>query len=150
MNIRRLERQEVLDALHLVWDVFAQDVAPLYTPEGVASFQEFIRYPNIERKMQTEGLALFGAFEGSQMLGAGAILPTGHIALLFVRREHQHRGVGKAILLEMCSFAVQVYRVEKFTVNASPGAVDAYRHMGMHDTAPEQNAGGMRYIPMEM
>ena len=150
MNIRRLERQETLDALHLVWDVFAQDVAPLYTPEGVASFQDFIRYPNIERKMQTEGLALFGAFEGSQLLGVGGILPTGHIALLFVRREYQHRGIGKAILLEMCSFAVQTYRVSKFTVNASPGAVDAYRHMGMHDTAPEQNAGGMRYIPMEM
>ncbi len=150
MNIRRLEKQETLDALHLVWDVFAQDVAPLYTPEGVASFQDFIRYENIERKMQTEGLALFGAFEGNQMLGAGGILPTGHIALLFVRREHQHRGVGKAILLEMCSFAARVYRVEKFTVNASPGAVDAYRHMGMYDTAPEQNTGGMRYIPMEM
>ncbi len=140
----------MLDALHLVWDVFAQDVAPLYTPEGVASFQDFIRYPNIERKMQTEGLALFGAFEGSQLLGVGGILPTGHIALLFVRREYQHSGIGKAILLEMCSFAVQTYRVSKFTVNASPGAVDAYRHMGMHDTAPEQNAGGMRYIPMEM
>ena len=150
MIVRRLERQEVLDALHLVWEVFAQDVAPLYTAEGVASFQDFIRYPNIEKKMQAEGLALFGAFEGPQMLGAGGILPTGHIALLFVRREYQHRGIGKALLMEMCSFAVQVYGVQKFTVNASPGAVDAYRHMGMHDTAPEQNAGGMRYIPMEM
>ena len=150
MIIRRLEGQEVLDALHLVWEVFAQDVAPLYTAEGVASFQDFIRYPNIEKKMQAEGLALFGAFEGPQMLGAGGILPTGHIALLFVRREYQHRGIGKALLMEMCSFAVQVYGVQKFTVNASPGAVDAYRHMGMHDTAPEQNAGGMRFIPMEM
>ena len=93
MIIRRLEGQEVLDALHLVWEVFAQDVAPLYTAEGVASFQDFIRYPNIEKKMQAEGLALFGAFEGPQMLGAGGILPTGHIALLFVRREYQHRGI---------------------------------------------------------
>ena len=150
MIIRRLEGQEVLDALHLVWEVFAQDVAPLYTSEGVASFQDFIRYPNIEKKMQAEGLALFGAFEGPQMLGAGGILPTGHIALLFVRREYQHRGIGKALLMEMCSFAVQVYGVQKFTVNASLGAVDAYRHMGMHDTAPEQNAGGMRFVPMEM
>ena len=64
MIIRRLEGQEVLDALHLVWEVFAQDVAPLYTAEGVASSQDFIRYPYIEKKMQAGGLALFGAFEG--------------------------------------------------------------------------------------
>ena len=150
MIIRRLDRQEILDALHLVWEVFAQDVAPFYTPQGVASFQDFIRYPNIEQKIQTEGLAMFGAYEGMELRGAGAVLPTGHIALLFVRREYQHQGIGKALFTEMCGFAGQVFRVQQVTVNAAPGAVNAFRHMGMYDAAPEQSSGGMRYTPMGM
>ena len=52
MMIRRLYGQEVLDALHLVWDVFVQDVAPCYTSEGVEAFSQFIRYENIEQKMR--------------------------------------------------------------------------------------------------
>ena len=43
MEIRILMQQEILEALHLTWDVFAEDVAPAYTPEGVAQFQEFIK-----------------------------------------------------------------------------------------------------------
>ena len=150
MIIRRLDRQEILDALHLVWEVFAQDVAPFYTPQGVASFQDFIRYPSIEQKIQTEGLAMFGAYEGMELRGAGAVLPTGHIALLFVRRQYQHQGIGKALFTEMCGFAGQVFRVQQVTVNAAPGAVNAFRHMGMYDAAPEQSSGGMRYTPMGM
>ena len=54
--------------LHRMWRLCTQQRVWLL-------FQDFIRYPNIEKKMQAEGLALFGAFEGPQMLGAGGILP---------------------------------------------------------------------------
>ena len=40
MFVRILEAQEILPALHLVWDVFAADVAPYYEPAGVAEFQK--------------------------------------------------------------------------------------------------------------
>lgn len=150
MIIRKLAGPEILDALHLIWEVFDQDVAPDYTPEGVATFQNFIRYPNIVQKMQTDGLVMFGAFEGNLMTGAGGIFSSGHVALLFVRREFRLRGTGRALMGEMCSHAVRVYRVWQITVNAAPGAAEAYRHMGMKDTAPEQTAGGIRYIPMSM
>ncbi len=49
MDVRILQQHEILPALHLVWEVFAEDVAPAYTPEGVAQFQEFIKYDNISR-----------------------------------------------------------------------------------------------------
>ena len=47
MFVRILEAQEILPALHLVWDVFAADVAPYYEPAGVAEFQKFIKYENV-------------------------------------------------------------------------------------------------------
>lgn len=150
MNIRKLENREILEGLHLAWEVFVQDVAPFYTGEGVASFQDFIRYPNIEQKVTREGLTFFGAFEETEMRGVGAVFPSGHISLLFVKREYQRRGIGKGLFMEMCAYASSVYRVRKMTVHAAPAAVDAYRHLGMHDIAPEQYAGGMRFVPMEM
>ena len=47
MEIRILNQQEILPALHLVWEVFAEETAPRYTPEGVAEFQKFIKYENL-------------------------------------------------------------------------------------------------------
>lgn len=47
MDIRILNEQEILPALHLVWEVFAADTAPQYTPEGVGEFQNFIKYEQI-------------------------------------------------------------------------------------------------------
>ena len=38
---------------------------------------------------------------------------------------------------------------DKITVDAAPGAVDKYIHMGMKPTAPEQMVDGKRYTPME-
>lgn len=150
MMIRRLYGQEVLDALHLVWDVFVVDVAPCYTQEGVAAFSQFIRYENIEKKMRTEGMAMFGAFDEIGMKGVGAIHPSGHIALLFVRKEEQKKGIGRQLFQAMCSYGVQTFRVSKITVNASPGSVEAYRRFGMRDAAPEQTGDGIQYTPLEM
>lgn len=99
MMIRRLYGQEVLDALHLVWDVFVQDVAPCYTSEGVEAFSQFIRYENIEQKMRTEGLTVFGAYEGNVLKGAGAIHPSGHIALLFVKKKIRARESGSRFFM---------------------------------------------------
>ena len=44
MNIRKIQIQELLPALHLAAEVFAEDVAPAYTDEGVGRFHEFISY----------------------------------------------------------------------------------------------------------
>ena len=44
MEIRLIKEPELLPALHLVWEVFAQEIAPACTPQGVESFQKFIKY----------------------------------------------------------------------------------------------------------
>ena len=85
MEIRRLEHQELLPALHLVWEVFAQDVAPSYTPEGVAEFQKFIKYENISPLFQKQEQLFFGAFENGRMCGTAAVGNNGHISLFFVK-----------------------------------------------------------------
>ena len=86
MDVRILQQHEILPALHLVWEVFAEDVAPAYTPEGVARFQEFIKYDNIRDMYQKGEITFFGAFEGTKLCGTMAVKSVGHICLFYVRK----------------------------------------------------------------
>lgn len=124
MFVRILEAQEILPALHLVWDVFAADVAPYYEPAGVAEFQKFIKYENVMPGVQKGETVFFGAWEGQELCGVSALnlRQGGHIALLFVRKEWQLRGVGRTLYQEMCRFCVQRLRINRITVNAAPGS----------------------------
>ena len=65
MEIRMLQQPELLPALRLVWEVYADTIAPASTPEGVASFQKFIKYDYISQLWQRGQLVFFGAFEGN-------------------------------------------------------------------------------------
>ena len=76
MDVRILKQHEILPALHLIWEVFAEDVAPAYTPEGVAHFQEFIKYDNISDMYQKGEITFFGAFEGNAVKGFASISGT--------------------------------------------------------------------------
>ena len=81
MEIRILNQQEILPALHLVWEVFAEETAPRYTPEGVAEFQKFIKYENLLPMLQSGGIIFFVAYEGPELTGTLALMSDGHIAL---------------------------------------------------------------------
>lgn len=150
MEIREVGRQEILPALHLIWEVFAKDVAPLYTPEGVGEFQKTIKYEQILRMYDEKELVFLGAYEGREPVGVIAIKPAGHIFLFFVRKSWQGRGVGTRLFQAACRYLSRRHGVRSITVNASPGAVNQYIHMGMRATAPEQFVHGMRFVPMEM
>lgn len=150
MIVRRLGQEEILPALHLIWEVFAVDTAPCYTPQGVVEFQKFIKYENIMRQTAEKNMVFFGAFEGEELLGAGAVQTTGHICLFFVKKNYQKKGIGRMLFHAMCQYCAQGLAVAKITVNAAPGSVEAYRHLGMRETAMEEVAGGIRFTPMEM
>ena len=97
MEIRLLSQQELLPALHLVWEVFAQDVAPSWTPEGVEEFRKFIKYENIAPLFERKEQIFFGAFDGGQMTGVIAVGSDGLISLFFVRKSCQRKGIGKLL-----------------------------------------------------
>lgn len=149
MEIRILMQQEILEALHLTWDVFAEDVAPAYTPEGVAQFQEFIRYENIIGMWQNGEMVFFGALDEGKLCGVLAVKATGHICLFFVKKDWQGKGIGKMLFQTVYNFCAQQLRVGKLTVNAVPDAVEKYRHMGMSQAGEEQQVNGIRFVPME-
>ena len=95
MEIRMLQQPDLLPALHLVWEVYADTIAPTSTPEGVASFQKFIKYDYISEVWQRGELIFFGAYESGILCGTLALRPDGHIALFFVKTDRQGQGIGQ-------------------------------------------------------
>ncbi len=150
MEIRILQKTELLPALHLVWDVFVQDVAPSYTPEGVAEFQKFIKYDNMRSMYDRGEIIFFGAFEGTVLQGVMAVKSIGHICLFYVKKDCQGKGAGRALFDAVYRFCAVSLKTVRITVNAAPDAAAKYQHMGMHQTDAEQNVNGMRFVPMEM
>ena len=150
MEIRILNQQEILPALHLVWEVFAEETAPRYTPEGVAEFQKFIKYENLLPMLQSGGIIFFVAYEGPELTGTLALMSDGHIALFFVRKNWQRKGNGRMLFQSAYNFAAQRLGVRKLTVNSAPSAVEAYLHLGMQITGEEQTQNGITYVPMEV
>lgn len=150
MYVRELNQQEILPALHLVWEVFAEEVAVCYTPEGVAEFQRFIKFENMNRMYRAGEIVMFGAFDGGALAGVISVKSVGHICLFFVKHTYQGRGVGRMLFQAVQNHCIQKLRTGRITVNAAPGAVLKYIHMGMRQTGAERTENGIRYVPMEM
>lgn len=149
MIIKQLENAEILEALHLVWDVFASDVAPSYTRQEVEAFQNYIKYENFLPRVQNKELIVFGARENHELCGVGAIRMDGHISLMFVAKKWQKRGIGKLLFMALQQYSILAFGSAKLTVNSAPGAAGFYRRMGFYETGSEQETNGIRFIPME-
>lgn len=150
MDIRILRQQELLPALHLIWDVFAEDVAPSYAPEGVEEFRDFIKYDNISPMCGRGELIFFGAFEDDELKGSMAVRRDGHICLFFVKKTCQGQGVGRRLFEAAKAYCTEVLKVNKMDVNAAPDAAGHYSSLGFQQSGEEQTVNGIRFLPMEL
>ena len=88
---------------------------------------------------------MLGAFADGRLVGVIATRSAGaHIALFFVEREYQGRGIGKKLFQRMLGGVP----VSRLTVNSSPFAVPIYHKLGFLDTDKEQTVNGLRFTPM--
>ena len=137
--VRRLTREEIPQALELCWRVFLEFEAPEYSPEGVAAFRA-----SLDDEERTRRLDFYGAFDGEKLVGVLCMRAPQHIGGFFVDAAYHRRGIGRRLFKAMR----QDYETQVFTVNASPYAVEAYRHLGFAATDTEQLTDGLRYTPM--
>ena len=93
---------------------------------------------------------VFGAVEGQDLGGVGAVRRDGHISLLFVRPDLRRKGIAKALVGEMCRYCMMQFALMRMTVNASVVSTEAYHHMGFRDLAPVQEKNGIRFVPMDL
>lgn len=64
MEIRKIDNEQILDAVALIWTTFLQFEAPDYSDKGIQSFRNFI-----EDKAILRTLEFFGAYEKEELRG---------------------------------------------------------------------------------
>ena len=142
MKIRKIKKEEMKEALELVWNVFLEYEAPDYTEKGIKEFKKCI-----DDKEWVEARDFYGAFdEENKIVGVIATKDLSHIALFFVDGNYHRQGIGRKLydkvkLLNENNF---------FTVNSSPYAHEVYKHLGFIDTNEEQCVNGLKFYPMKI
>ena len=141
MKIRIIKKEEMKDALELVWQVFLEFEAPDYTDEGINEFKK-----SLDDNNWVNARVFYGAFnEENKLIGVIATKDITHIALFFVKGEYHKQGIGRKLYEKVKS----INDKDVFTVNSSPYAHEIYKHIGFVDTDTEQCINGLKFYPMK-
>lgn len=140
MIIRRIKKEEMPEALKLVWKVFLEFEAPDYSEEGIKEFKKAI-----DDNKWIDARDFYGAFtENNKIVGVIATKDISHIALFFVDGKYHKQGIGKKLFARV----KEINSYGFFTVNSSPYAHEIYKHLGFVDTDKEQCINGLKFYPM--
>ena len=142
LKIRKISKEEMNEALNLVWSVFLKYEAPDYKEEGIREFKK-----TIANKAWLKEREFYGAFdENNKILGVIATKDKTHIALFFVDKKYQKKGIGRKLYEKVKSLNEKGF----FTVNSSPYAHEVYKRLGFIDTDKEQVVNGLKFFPMKV
>ncbi|MDD6212887.1 MAG: GNAT family N-acetyltransferase [Clostridiales bacterium] len=140
-EIRSLTKEEIPEALALIWDVFYEYVSPDYSEEGTETFRNCLH-----DEAYLAGIVFYGAFDGKTMTGAVGIRPERrHICFFFVNGKYHRKGIGTKLFQLM----IQNYSGGPFTLNSSPYGLPFYENLGFAATDQEQIIDGIRFTPMK-
>lgn len=142
---RQIDPSETAAVAALAREVFDQFVAPHYQPDGVLEFQRYASADALSQRHESDHVTLIAEHSG-ELVGMLHFRKPSHVAMLFVRCSFQHKGIGRG-LLAAAGTVVGDADCE-FTVNSSPNAVSAYKHLGFQAIGAEQCVRGIRFIPM--
>ena len=140
ITFRRLEGEEIYDALNLVREVFFAEGNLGYPRQGAQAFLEFV-------SARGEQLTWYGAFDQT-LVGALGRTDEFHIALLFVRGENRKQGIARR-LFEMMKAEARSSACARITVNAAVSARETYEALGFEACGEAETKDGISSIPME-
>jgi GNAT superfamily N-acetyltransferase len=150
ISYRKMKHGEETAIVDLVLRVFAEFIASQYSLEGIAEFKKFACTDALADRFRAGNLILL-AESGQGIIGVIEIRKNDHVAMLFVEKPHQRKGIAKELLLR----SMEICRerkpdINRITVNSSPNAFVAYQKMGFRATEDEKVVNGIRFIPMEL
>ncbi|MCL2253204.1 MAG: GNAT family N-acetyltransferase [Lachnospiraceae bacterium] len=148
--IRFAHSDEWEEAMSLVWRTFLVFEAPVYLPQGIRSFENFITDSTLKRMFEMGVYQMLVAIYEGKVVGMITLRDKAHISLLFVDEDYHFMGVGKALVAHLCRYLRDEAGERRVTVNASPYGVDFYHRIGFTDLGAEALSDGIRYTPMEI
>ena len=149
ISFRQMRKGEETDVVELVLSVFSEFVAPHFSNDGVLEFIKFVNEESIVERFHSGNHIIVALIE-NQIIGVIEIRDNSHIALFFVGKPYQKKGVAKKMFCE----AIKICKernpdIQKFTVNSSPNAYAAYQNFGFKGENVIKSINGIRFIPME-
>ncbi len=142
---RQIEPSETASVAALARKVFDEFVAPHYQSDGVLEFHRYASDDALSQRHESDHVTLIAEHSG-ELVGMLHLRKPSHVAMLFVRSSFQHKGIGRGLLAAAGALVSDADC--EFTVNSSPNAVSAYKHLGFHAIGAEQCVRGIRFIPM--
>ena len=138
--IKQLTKQEIINALPLVWKVFNEYEAVNYLASGTQAF-----YNAIHDEDFLNQLSAYGAFDGETLIGIlAARSEDSHVALFFVDGAYHRQGIGRRLWNALLADSDK----DEITVNSSLYAVEIYEKLGFIKTSEQQENSGIRFVPM--
>jgi len=147
--IRKLEAEDLQNALRLVWETFLEFEAPEYSDEGIQEFRDFIDLSAVMDKQSKSELFMWGCFDENKIVGVIATKRPCHISLLFVDKNYHQKRIARTLYNTVLDYYKTNSQCSVMTVNSSLYAAEIYRRLGFVDTNTEQIVNGIRFIPMK-
>lgn len=148
-TIKEAKVEDSEKAADLVWEVFLEFEAPVYSDEGTEHFKEGLNYNTMRERLVNDKNKMWLCFDKDTIVGVIRVRPPCHINLLFVKKEYHRKGIARALYNEAAKHYKAIGSNIEITVNSSPYAVEAYRKLGFAETKPEQVVNGLRFTPMK-
>jgi RluA family pseudouridine synthase len=136
--------------------VFNSCVASGVSSAGRRSFLAYARPVRILERLERGHRVLVAEMEG-RLAGMIEVRDDTHIAMLFVERDAQRHGVARALIAaafagngpeSLAPGRAAHGKDAAVTVNATPGSIAAYSHLGFRPAGPERDSDGLRVLPM--
>lgn len=148
--IREIHRGEEAEACQLVVESFNEFIAPGYSDEGVNEFLKYVNPESMQKRLADDSYALVAVIDGL-MAGVIEVRSNNHIALLYVKKEYQRRGIaGKLVKSAIEKSRRSDRTIAEIEVNSSPYAVKIYEKLGFTGVDAEQTVNGIRFTPMKL
>lgn len=150
-EIRKVNPNEVDEALNLALEVFMEFEAPDYKPEGVETFKRFISDEKLIQSFKSKTSPLYAAFDNGKIIGLiGMRENKTHINLVFVKKEYHRKGIATGIFRYLLSdLRRENPALSEITLNSSPYGLPFYLRLGFEPQSEELEEDGIRYTPMK-
>jgi GNAT superfamily N-acetyltransferase len=148
VEIIKLQKSDISNALDLVWNVFQEFEAPDYSKQGIGEFRKFISYNSIIDKFDKGELYFWGCIDNDDLIGVITTRGINHICMLFVNKEYHRRGIARSLFQTVEERCKSENNISNITVNSSPYAIEVYHRLGFFDTDKELTVNGIRFTPM--
>jgi GNAT superfamily N-acetyltransferase len=151
LKIREYIIGEEFELYKLIRKVYDEFVAPDYSMDGNTFFYDFIKPENFINRYQSNNNIILIAEMNGVKVGMIELRDENHIALMFVDKAYQKKGVAKALFNEALKRCLaRNDKVNKIEVHASPYSISIYERLGFAKVSGIKENHGIKYFPMVM